>query len=182
MTTTTAGRAAIIRNECYRLGVSLRASASSKRAAIKKAGDLDYAYPADKYGIRFYASVIPGSTEWGVYATAVPVLDYQANMTQEAADLIVKRLEAWEDMVLVREFKKSGSAREVAYRMNQDLKDLGEPATEGPWHTLSAVGTVFKSQSSGFGGKLSDVHGVYAMVPKELASVANLKEVASDES
>ena len=180
--TTTADRAAIIRNECYRLGVSLRASAAGKRAAIKKAGDLEYAYPATKYGITFYAGQIPGSTEWGVYATGVPVLGYRENLTQEAADLIVKRLRDWEDMVLVREFKKSGRAREVAYRMNQDLKDLGEPATEGPWHTLSAAGTVFKSQASGIGGRLASVHGVYAMVPKELASVANLKEVATDES
>ena len=116
MSTTTAERAAIIRNECYRLGTSLRASAPGRRAAIKKAGDLAYGYPVSKYGIEFYSAQIPGSTEWGVYATAVPVLDYQENMTQEAADLIVKRLEAWEDLVLVREFKKSGSAREVAYR------------------------------------------------------------------
>lgn len=167
--TTRSETAAEIRSDAYRLGMALRKTANNKRDAAMHAASLSEHYPEDRHGIRFMGMLIPGTKDWGVYGVAVPLLDKGEPLEGDKVTELIRRAREW-PLVLVREFKTSGSARTTAHRDNSEASER--------FPEIGEAGIRFRAQAIGYGGKNAPVHGEYAYIPQESKASAALQEDA----
>ncbi|UZT28747.1 hypothetical protein [Nocardia phage NS-I] len=81
-------------------------------------------YPATEHGLTFDTEEIghlPGT--WGIYASAVPLLEPREVWDLGHVGALLKRLEAWGSPVLVRQFATSGTTRVTVHRDNTKTRE-----------------------------------------------------------